>query len=128
MPRQSQAAASILAPRKPRLPSTTLPPPRGMTKRAAAIFRELTDSVEPDHFETSDIPLLRQFCSACELAERAEVALSKHGAVTDKGRPSAWLPVLEKATRITTALSLRLRISPQARATNKRRAPFGRLV
>lgn len=128
MPRQSQAAASIPAPRKPRLPSTPLTPPRGMTKRAAAIFRELTESVEPDHFDDSDLPLLRQYCAAVDLAEQAERALAANSPVTATGRASPWLTVQEKAHRAMTALSMRLRLSPQARATSKRRAPFGRLV
>jgi hypothetical protein len=34
------------------------------------------------------------------------------------GRPSPWLTVAEKTNRAVVALSLRLRLSPQARAPN----------
>lgn len=128
MPRKSQAAASFPPPMKSRLQSVPLVAPKGMSKRAAAIFRDLTESVEPDHLDESDVHLLRQYAVACELAETAETALAANGPVTATGRASPWLTVQEKAHRAMTALSMRLRLSPQSRATGKRRLPFGRLV
>lgn len=119
MPRKSAAALSAPSTSQPVI---SLTPPRSMSKRAAAIFRELTASVEPAHFDAGDLPLLRQYCAAIELAERAEAALTRDGAVTDKGRPSPWLTVQEKSHRAMTALSLRLRLSPQSRATKRRGA------
>ncbi|MCW5575177.1 MAG: P27 family phage terminase small subunit [Burkholderiales bacterium] len=94
-----------------------------MSARSAAIFRELVSSVEPGHFEASDSPLLRQYCVAVEIAERAEQALLKDGPIT-AGRTSPWVITQEKSLRSIVALSQRLRLSPQARhAANRRRLP-----
>ena len=66
------------------------------------------------HFERSDIPLLARYCESVVLAKRAAAALASEGAVIG-GRTSPWLVVQEKAVRAMTALSMRLRLSPQAR-------------
>ena len=43
--------------------------------------------------------------------------IAAEGAVVD-GKINAWAIVLEKSTRTLTALSMRLRVSPQARSAN----------
>jgi hypothetical protein len=52
------------------------------------------------------------------LAERAAEQLREAPVVN--GKPSPWLPVREKAVREMTALSMRLRLSPQARREGHR--------
>ncbi|MBX3664977.1 MAG: P27 family phage terminase small subunit [Burkholderiales bacterium] len=94
-----------------------------MSARSAAIFRQLVTSVEPGHFDTCDLPLLRNYAAACEQAEIAEAALAKHGAVTSEGRASPWLVAQEKAHRAIVAYSMRLQLSPQSRHATRRRLP-----
>jgi phage terminase small subunit len=66
------------------------------------------------HFERSDSPLLVRYCQNVVLGRLAAAALASEGAVIG-GRASPWLVVAEKCDRALVALSMRLRISPQAR-------------
>ena len=52
------------------------------------------------------------------MAERSAQQL-REAPVVDR-KPSPWLPVREKAVREMTALSMRLRLSPQARKEGRR--------
>ena len=52
------------------------------------------------------------------MAEEAAKQLREHGAVID-GKPSGWITVQEKCVRALTALSLRLKLSPQSRLSNR---------
>jgi len=61
--------------------------------------------------------LLVRFAEAAALADEADVHMRTEGPVVDN-RVSPWLTVSEKADRILLGLSLRLRISPQARQPN----------
>jgi hypothetical protein len=56
--------------------------------------------------------LLCRYVEASILAERAAEQL-REAPVVD-GKPSPWLVVQEKSVRTLTALSMRLRLSPQA--------------
>src|SRR5262245_46987542 len=115
MPRKS-FAASLVVPvdgGPPRIkPPPTLSPPE------AQRFAELVAATARGHFRVSDIPLLARYCEAAVLAAEAARQLNEHGAVID-GRPSGWLIVQEKSVRALTALSLRLRLSPQARLSTR---------
>jgi phage terminase small subunit len=97
---------------------TRLDPPAGLGKGAAAIFRALVASADPTHFRRSDLPLLVEYANACAAAAAAAAELEAGGAVIN-GRPSPWLIVQEKSVRAMTALSLRLRLSPQSRMDRK---------
>jgi phage terminase small subunit len=113
---------SIMAGRRagmhpPTRPTPTSAPvePGGLSEREARIFRDLVAASDAAHFVESDIPLLTSYCQAVALHEQAVQALRKQGAVTAAGRASAWLTVLEKCQRAMIGLSMRLRLSPQAR-------------
>jgi hypothetical protein len=80
----------------------------------AKLFKQIISNCAHDHFRSSDLPLLCRYVEASILAERA--ALQLRDAPVVDGKPSPWLPVREKATRELVALSMRLRLSPQARA------------
>jgi phage terminase small subunit len=97
--------------------ASTLPirvrPPPNLSAPERKIFIHLVDSCAADHFKPSDLPLLRCYAEAIDLAERAACELRK-SPVLD-GKISPWVTVQEKAVRTIVALSLRLRLSPQAR-------------
>lgn len=114
MPRKSQASLSVLAivPRANRLK-----PPPAMSEPARSAFIDLVSSCKPGHFQQSDMTLLVRYVEASILADRAEEHLRTEGAVI-AGRVSPWIVVQEKAVRALTALSMRLRLSPQARQPN----------
>ncbi len=88
-----------------------------MTEAERKVFVTIVAACKPTHFQTSDVPLLCRYVEACVLAEQAGNHLRDEGAVVN-GKASPWLVVQEKSVRAMTALSMRLRLSPQARAPN----------
>jgi phage terminase small subunit len=90
-----------------------LKPPAGLSVRERQLFQHIVGSVQVEHFRPSDVTLLSRYVESAALAEQAAHELKK-GAVID-GKASAWLIVQEKAIRAQTALSARLRLSPQSR-------------
>ncbi len=89
-------------------------PPAGLDQGVTELFRQLVGGCDPQHFIESDMPLLVEYCRAVLLAERAYRELQREGPVVNS-KPSPWIIVQEKSVRAMTALSLRLRVSPQAR-------------
>jgi phage terminase small subunit len=104
-------------PPKPSLtPIASLPkrlkPPATLSELACKEFTRIVAAEPAAHFKESDLSLLVQYCEAVAMAERAVHELQRDDA------PVRWLTLWEKATRTMTALSMRLRISPQSRAPN----------
>jgi phage terminase small subunit len=95
-----------------------LPLPGDLSPDAAQVWREITKTTQPEHFRPSDVPLLKSYCEACAMADRAAAELAENGAVID-GKASPWLTVQEKSVRAQTSLSLRLRLCPSARTDPK---------
>ncbi len=111
MPRKSAASLEI-TPASPR--SNRLRPPPTLSEPERNLFVAIVGNCSHDHFRASDLPLLSRYCEASVLAERAAQQL--RDAPVINGKPSPWLAVREKATRELVALSMRLRLSPQARS------------
>ena len=110
MPRKSAASLSIITPDgRP----TRLHPPASLGKAERALFVDLVAACAPTHFRPSDLPLLCRYCETAILGEQAAHEL-RNGTVID-GKPSPWITVQEKAVRAMVSLSMRLRLSPQAR-------------
>jgi P27 family predicted phage terminase small subunit len=114
MPRKSAASLSVITHDRP----IQLRPPSSLSDAERTVFIDLVASVDARHFRQSDLPLLARYCEAVVLAEEAARQMRKNGAVID-GKTSPWLTVQEKAVRALTALSMRLRLSPQARLNPK---------
>jgi hypothetical protein len=70
------------------------------------IFIELVANNKPEHFRPSDMPLLCAYVHACAV----EATLARYIAKDEKAL-LRW----EKACRVLTSLSMRLRLSPQSR-------------
>lgn len=113
MPRKS-AASLLTSPID--AGASWLEPPATLSPDEAAIFTTIVTAHQPSHFRASDMPLLLRYVEAAALGDEAALKLRK-GAVIE-GKPSPWLAVAEKCTRALVMLSLRLRISPQARTPN----------
>jgi len=113
MPRR--AADALVVP----IPTTRLHPPPGLSEGAKAEFIRIVTCEKPEHFRTSDLPLLTQYCESAALAAWATQELRRDDA------PARWLTVWEKANRNMVALSARLRLCPQSRQPNNptRRPP-----
>jgi hypothetical protein len=122
MPRKSAASSNVVE-IDTRL--TRLRPPTTLPRSERTLFAELVASNPPGHFRPSDLPLLVQYCAASVLGERAMAELREAPVI--EGKTSPWLVVFEKASRATVALSMRLRLSPQARAPNNPTRPTPRL-
>jgi phage terminase small subunit len=112
-------------PRKPSSPNVVafdagrsrLRPPAKLSELERSVFLDVVGTSRPEHFRPSDMPLLCRYCEAAALGDLAAEHLRMEGPVVG-GRPSPWITVQEKAVRAMVALSMRLRLSPQARAPN----------
>src|SRR5262245_25676404 len=113
MPRKSAAELNVVA-----IEGRTnrLRPPANLPQPERDLFAQLVAASAATHFKLSDVPLLTQYVTAAVLADRAAEVLRVEPVVG--GRPSPWLAVFEKANRAVVALSMRLRLSPQARSPN----------
>jgi hypothetical protein len=72
-----------------------------MAEDAKQVFLDTVLACAPEHFQAADVLLLRRYCEAQAWATRAAV----------EGDAKTFVAM----TRTTSALSLRLRLSPQAR-------------
>jgi phage terminase small subunit len=88
--------------------------PEGLSADESAVFVTLMSAAPPGHFQASDEPLVAEYATAVAQARRAREHLHIEGDVVG-GKPNAWLVVQEKAQRAIVSLSMRLRLSPQAR-------------
>jgi hypothetical protein len=116
MPRKSLAAMTTY-PRVDGRPSH-LKTPADMPVSLRNIVDDLIATQQPEHFRPGDEALLEQYAQSILLGRQAYDRIEAGGAVVD-GRPSPWLVVLEKAHRSVVALSGRLRLAPQMRATSR---------
>jgi phage terminase small subunit len=105
--------AGMHPPKRP-IPIGSPPVPAGLSVEEAYTFRQLLASTDAGHFTPSDMPLLVSYAQAIAQHDRAVRAIRREGDVVD-GRVSPWVTVLEKSQRALVALSMRLRLSPQAR-------------
>jgi hypothetical protein len=112
MPRRS--AASLQFPTSAGTAERLLPPP-DLDAPERKIFVDLVAGNKAEHFRASDTPLLAAYCRAIVLERRSAAAL----AAGDAKALATW----EKATKAMVALSMRLRLSPQARAPNNPTRP-----
>src|SRR6266850_3427515 len=118
MPRKS--AASFETP-TPQLRSARLQPPTSLTKDEREAFIMLVINNKPDHFKPSDAPLLIAYSQViCQLQEASKMI---HRGVVFEGKISPWISVQERLIKSMVALSMRLRLSPQARAPNNPTRP-----
>jgi phage terminase small subunit len=115
MPRPSPPA-QLLRPVVPPQPER-LRPPETLSAGAKAEFVRIVLCEKPEHFRTSDLPLLTQYCESVALAARATVELQRDDA------PARWLTLWEKANRNMVALAARLRLCPQSRQPNNPKRP-----
>ena len=90
-----------------------LQPPDHLSADERQRFVDIVAACDARHFRPSDVSLLSRYCEADGLAERAAKELRENPVID--GRPSPWLAVQEKSVRALTALSIRLRLSPQSR-------------
>jgi phage terminase small subunit len=108
-------AGRVVGMHPPKRPPTEPPAaPVGLSEPERTIFERLVAAVDRGHFTASDLPLLVSYVQAVAQHDRAVQALRAEGDVVN-GKLSPWIVVQEKAIRAMTALSMRLRLSPQAR-------------
>lgn len=110
MPRKSSEA--LLFPSVDGSPPQ-LEPPASLSAAEREIFVSLVSTIDRKHFRPSDLPLLNSYVRAIDLEARAAKALA------DDPCDKAWLSTWEKASRVMVALSMRLRLSPQARLPDR---------
>jgi phage terminase small subunit len=90
-----------------------LTPPADLSPEARAVFVDVVLNSNPEHFQPADLPLLCVYADAVVQA-RACAKLVREGSCTD--------PVIKAQRNALSAvfqLSMRLRVSPQARQVRK---------
>jgi phage terminase small subunit len=118
VPRKSISALSTPS---PQLQSVRLQPPAYLTKAECAEFVALVVSNKPNHFVASDLPLLAAYAQiSCQLQHAAKMI---HKGVVFENKVSPWISIQERLIKSMVALSMRLRLSPQARAPNNPTRP-----
>jgi phage terminase small subunit len=117
LPRKSSAELTQF-PRVDVTRPTYLKTPPDLPATLRNIVADLIASQKPGHFRRGDEALLEQFAQAIVLGRQAYERIEAEGPVID-GRSSPWLVVLEKAHRSVVALSGRLRLAPQMRASSR---------
>jgi hypothetical protein len=109
MPRRSAASHLAVIPGSP---PERLRPPSELRAAERRIFLDIVNAVKPEHFKSSDLPLLCAYTRAIDMERRSA------------GDPKA-LGRWASAIKAMCVLSVRLKLSPQARAPNKPR-PSGK--
>ena len=113
MPRRSSAFFETLPHAAPSSPIPRLSPPATMSEPARKIFLDLVVGSKADAFRATDVPLLARYAEAAAMSERAEAEIARKPLV--KGRPNPWTSILVQSTKTVSLMSMRLRLSPQAR-------------
>jgi phage terminase small subunit len=108
--RKSRASLSLVTVPEP---VERLVAPAFLTEEEREIFADLVASTTPKHFKVSDAPLLTAYCQSVATQRMSSREFKR--APLLGGRASPWAAVEEKAIRSMVALSMRLRLSPQAR-------------
>lgn len=107
MPRKSRAELAVI----PIQPADhRLRPPDDLGPDEAALFRYLVTSLPPSHFVEADRPLLTLYCEAVCMARRSAAGLAKNAKLA---------PVWERAARLATQMSSKLRLCPSSRLDPK---------
>jgi phage terminase small subunit len=118
MPRRSHAALTQF-PRIDVGQPTHLKTPDDLPNSLRAIVDELIQSQSPGHFRPGDEILLEAYAAAHLLRREAFEKVEAEGAVTENGKSSPWLVVMEKTGKALVSLSGRLRLAPQMRASSR---------
>jgi hypothetical protein len=102
-------------------PSARLKPPKTMSEAGRQVFLDLVLGSKAEHFQATDLPLLVRYSEASAMAERAEAEMARQPLVEGKANP--WVGIHGQMTKAMQGLSMRLRLSPQARAPNNPTRP-----
>jgi hypothetical protein len=115
MPRRS--AASFEFPNVSGVPAR-LTPPSDLSPEERQLFADIISSTKPEHFKSSDTPLLCAYVRAIVLERRSAAELAEG----DDKALARW----NGATKAMVSLSMRLRLSPQSRQPNNPSRPGSR--
>src|SRR6516165_3322002 len=99
------------------VPVERLKPPDHLGPAATRIFRDLVARVPAGQFKPSDLSLVCRWCEWTAVADRAAAEMATGELVDEHGQPSPWIAIAERASKQLVALSLRLRLGPQSRAS-----------
>jgi phage terminase small subunit len=99
------------------MPVERLQPPPHLGPAATRVFRDLVARVPAGQFKPSDLSLVCRWAEWTAVADLAGAELATSALVDEHGRPSPWIAIAERASKQLVALSLRLRLGPQSRAS-----------
>ncbi len=116
MPRQSKAEAALSLAYVG--PARRPEPPLELGEPESVIFRQTVAAAPVDHFLPEDLPLLCAYVRCAVLERRAAEQLA---AATTPANAT----IHSQVTKTLMALSVRLRIGPRSRDTNRRPAKSG---
>ena len=111
--RPGRLAAAAAGFPSPDAGATRLRPPDDLSPEARAVFVDVVVNSNPEHFQPADLPLLCVYADAVVQAQ-ACAKLVREGTGTD-----LVLKAQRNALSAVFQLSMRLRVSPQARQVRK---------
>ena len=76
---------------------------------------DLVTGCRPHHFQSTDAPLLGAYVRAVRPRTNRIVRTGGRRLRHQRGKPSAWLAVLQAATRVISTYSRMLRLNPAGR-------------
>lgn len=121
MPRKP--AAAFLTPAPVDVRQTRIRARAGLPPNVAAVFNEITASVEAAHIRASDLPVFEELARAIALQREASAALAGQPLVVagrDGPRPHPLVKVVSEQARLIASLATRCRLTPQARMSKER--------
>lgn len=103
-------------------------PLRDMTKRAKSLWREIVDSLPPDYFRPSDLPLLRSYCEAASSWELANLKVQEYGSTVKTSwgeRVSPWVTMRKEMTGEMRDCATKLRLCVNSRMDTRKAGKTG---
>lgn len=99
--------------------SARLPAPDDLSDEAKAFWESIVNSLAPDYFRPSDVPLLHAYVTAAELKAQADKAVKRDGIIIKgKANPAVKIALLQGAQLASLAVKLRLCPSTRMRAVS----------
>lgn len=89
-------------------------PPIGLSKAAAALWVDITESLPADFFRAGDLPLLQSYCISSDRKNLLDAAILKDG-MTHNGDINPALKVSRDEATLMASLAVKLRLCQSSR-------------
>lgn len=91
-----------------------VPPPANLSKSEKEFWLSIVNSLAPDYFRPSDVPLLHAYVGASSMAAEATKAIHRDGIIID-GKVNPAVKVAKLQAGLLASLAVKLRLCPSTR-------------